>query len=221
MHLWKNCVSVTEVEFNKNLIAVNVSDPICDWMLIGFYGPPYYMKKAKAWGNLFALLEAHQGPWVCMGDFNFILNEEEQVGGNRGSSSATNFLRELMFEFNAVDLGYSGNKFTWARGRWGNASIKRRLDMGVASISWRLAFLKACISHLGAIKSDHAPILLDTCPEDSFAHRPFRFEAAWLRDDSCKPVIENAWKAGARGSEFIQLYKNLASTREALRKWNK
>lgn len=51
-----------------------------------------------------------------MRDFNFILNEDEQFGGNGGSSSATNFLRELMFEFNAVDLGYSGNKFTWAIG---------------------------------------------------------------------------------------------------------
>lgn len=59
--LWRNCVSITEVEFNKNLIVVNVSNPISDWLLIGFYGPPYHIKKAKAWGNLFALLEAHQG----------------------------------------------------------------------------------------------------------------------------------------------------------------
>ncbi|XP_023878444.1 uncharacterized protein LOC111990910 [Quercus suber] len=139
--------------------------------------------------------------------FNFILNEDEQFGGNTGSSSTTNFLRELMFEFNVVDLGYSRNKFTWAKGQWGNAHIKRRLDRDVASISWRLVFPKACISHLRAIKSDHIPILLDTSPEDSFAHRPFRFEIAWLRDNRCKPVIENAWKAGTRGSQFIQLYK--------------
>ena len=62
-----------------------------------------------------------------------------------------------MFEFNAVDLGYSGNKFTWVRGKWGKAAIKRRLDRGMASISWRLV-----ISQLGVIKSDHTPILLDT-----------------------------------------------------------
>ena len=85
-----------------------------------------------------------------------------------------------MFELNSVDLGYSGNKFTWAKGKWGNASIKRRLDRGIASISWRLSYPKATISHLGIIKSNHAPILLDTSPPDSFAHRPFRFKAAWL-----------------------------------------
>lgn len=42
----------------------------------------------------------------------FILNEEEQFGGSKGGSSNTNYLQELMFELNAIDLGYSGNKYT-------------------------------------------------------------------------------------------------------------
>ena len=175
--MWKAGVSIKEVEFDKNLIAVKVSDSVTDWLLVGFDGPPYYSKKKKAWGNLFALLESHQGPWVCIGDFNCILNEDEQVGGCKGSSSAINYLKELMFEYNAVDLGYSGDKFTWAKGKWGNASIKRRLGRGVASIAWRLAYPKATISHLSAINSDHAPIMLDTNPSDTFTHRPFRFKA--------------------------------------------
>ena len=124
-------------------------------------------------------------------------------------------------EYNAVDLEFFGNKFTWAKGRWGNAVVKRRLDRGVASISWRLAFPKATITHLEATKSDHTPILLDTHPKDSFAHRPFRFEAVWLRDESYHSVIENAWNIEASGSDFVKLYKKQASTRDALRKWNK
>nr|POE78759.1 hypothetical protein CFP56_65080 [Quercus suber] len=132
------------------------------------------------------------GLWACIGAFNFIINDEEQFGGKKGGPSSTNYLKELLFELNAVDLGYSGNKFTWARGKWGNSAIRRRLDKGVANISWRLAYLKATITHLGAIKSDHAPILLDTNPCDSFAHRPFRFEAIWLRNENCSAVIENA-----------------------------
>jgi len=58
------------------------------------------------------------------------------MGGNKGGSSVANDLKELMFELNAVDFGYFRNKFTWTRGKWGKASIKRRLDRGVASISW-------------------------------------------------------------------------------------
>ena len=111
-----------------------------------------------------ALLEAYQGPWMCMGDFNYVISEDEASEGRKGCSSATNYLKELMFEFGAIDLGFSGSKFTWAKGRWGNASIKRRLDRGIANMSWRLAYPGATIVHLGAINSDHAPILLDTNP---------------------------------------------------------
>lgn len=178
--LWKNGMSIKELEFDKNLIAVKISGFVLDWLLVCFYKSPYHSKKKKAWGNLFALLEAHHGPWACISDFNFIMNDNEQSGGKKGRTLATNYLKELLLEFNVVDLGYSGNKFTWAKGKWGSAAIKKRLDRGVVSISWRLAHPKDSITHLGAIKFAHTPILLDTNPSNSFAHRPFRFEAVWL-----------------------------------------
>ena len=101
---------------------------------------------------------------MCMSDFNYVISEDEVSGGRKGCSLATNYLKEFMFEFGAIDLGFSGCKFTSAKGRWGNASIKRRLNRGIANMSWRLAYPGATIVHLGAINSDHAPILLDTNP---------------------------------------------------------
>ena len=38
---------------------------------------------------------------------------------------------------------------------------------------WRLAFPKAAIHHLGAIKSDHCPILLDTRLVDHYSLAPY------------------------------------------------
>ncbi|XP_075640364.1 uncharacterized protein LOC142612127 [Castanea sativa] len=160
--MWKEGISASPVEFEKNLIAIS------EWLFVGFYGPPYYSKKKKAWVNLTGLLEAYQGPW--------------------------------------------------AKGRWGSAAIKRRLDRGIANISWRLAFPKAVISHLGAIELDHTPIMLDTNPNEEFGHRPFRFEAAWLRDNNCIPVIEKAWNSKAGGSEFIKLYKKRRNNIDKIKK---
>ena len=59
-------------------------------------------------------------------------------------------------------MGFTGNKFTWSNNRWGKHSIKERLDRGISSMEWRLKFPRASIFHLGAINSDHCPILLDT-----------------------------------------------------------
>ena len=38
--LWKASVNIKEVDFNKNLIAIRVSDAICNWLFVGFYGLP-------------------------------------------------------------------------------------------------------------------------------------------------------------------------------------
>lgn len=65
------------------------------------------------------------------------------------------------------------------------------------------------------------PFLLDTCSSDSFAHKPFRFIAAGIRDPNCYSVVENAWSKSARGSEFTKLCKKHEATRKALCSWNK
>ena len=105
-------------EFNKNLLAVKIKEVLCEWLLVGFHKLPYTAKKRKVWENLCAILESFQGPWFCLGDFNYIVNAEEKYGGVKGGTSAPNYLKELMFDLGAIDLGYSGNKFTWAKGRW-------------------------------------------------------------------------------------------------------
>jgi hypothetical protein len=94
-----------------------------------------------------------------------------------------------LFELGAVDLGFAGNKFTWRNNRWGKDNIMEHLDRGIANASWHMAFPKAIIYHLGAINSDHYPLLLDTNAQDLFIPRPFRFIAAWIRDPSCFDMV--------------------------------
>lgn len=66
-----------------------VVDSVCEWLMVGFYGPPYFSKKKKAWENIMALLESHYGPWMCRGGFNFVLNEEEIAGEKKAANQLT------------------------------------------------------------------------------------------------------------------------------------
>lgn len=85
--------------------------------MIGFYGPPHKSKRRPAWEDLNALFNSFAEPWVCIGDFNIILDDSEKEGGKNGGPCALNFLCELMFDLGAVDLGFTGNKFTWSNKR--------------------------------------------------------------------------------------------------------
>ena len=114
---WSQNVHLDVVEFGHNLIALKVSDYKCCWYLVGFYSSPHKSKRRPAWEDLNALLNSFAEPWVCVGDFNIILDDSEKEGGNSGGSSAPNFLRDLMFDLGAIDLGFTGNKFTWSNKR--------------------------------------------------------------------------------------------------------
>lgn len=72
-----------------------------------------------------ALLESHQRRWMCIGDFNFVFNKDEILGGRKGCSLTNNYLNELMFKFGAIDLGYIGSKYTWAKGSWGKLQSRQ------------------------------------------------------------------------------------------------
>ena len=217
--MWSEALEIDVIDYNSQIIAINIKDGTCSWSLVG-YGPPYQSKRRKAWENLAALLESLDGPWICLGDFNVVLGDNEKEGGRLGSSSTPNYLKDILFELGVVDLVFSGNSFTWTNKRWGRNCIRERLDRGIANISWRLNFPKAAIFHLGAINSDHCPLLLDTWPQAPLFNRPFRFEVAWTRDPRCMDVVENAWREDFRGNEAFKLCMKQQKTRNALKKWN-
>ena len=219
--LWANEVDVEVLEFNSNTVAVTVTEYNIVWSLIGFYGPPTYAKRMKAWVSLHALLEMIDGLWLCFGDFNAVIDDSEKEGGRYGGSSMPSFLKNLIFDIGAVDLGFAGNKFTWSNKRWGKDCIRERLDRGIANINWTLCFPRATVYHLGALNSDHCPLLIDMNPDDSFSPRPFHFEAIWAKDPRCYNVIDEAWKNEFYGSDSFILCHKQFSTTATLKKWNK
>jgi hypothetical protein len=114
------------------------------------------------------------------------------------------------------DLGFSGDVFTWRQGQ-----IRQRLDRALANGQWMNMHPGAVLQHLGYIRSDHRPILLDTEFQAGIGrqkHGPRRFEAKWLREEGFRQVVKDAWEASGASSTGVLEW--LARLHAAMHKWD-
>ena len=134
-----------------------------------------------------------------------------------GNGGLENFVADV----GALDLGFSGPKFTWSNRRVGWANVRERLDRSLCNIDWQSLFPNARIQHLTTHNSDHNPIVLDTHLDLSKGSKPFRFEAMWVRDESNKEVVRHAWDFQVDGSHHYRLTKKFHQVQKDLIVWNK
>lgn len=149
----------------KLFVNVTVKSDLHDhpWLITFVHGPTAWNDKEKFCYDLEYYGNVFRGPWLCLGNFNAIMNQYEKWGGRPvGSSSIGNALNQFLWNSGMLDLGFSGNPYTWTNGREGRGLIMERLDRGVANEGWRTLFPRAIISHNPRHALDHAPIILNT-----------------------------------------------------------
>jgi hypothetical protein len=219
---WRAGVELESFITNKhNITSWCLSDPPnSPWIFSCLYGPPEKKNKAAFWDSLTAAGEDFDSPWLSIGDFNFVLDQSEKLGGSPVASSSHCPFRNLIDHHGLIDLGFVGNPYTWCNNRKGLAVIKERLDRALASLDWVHIHPEFSLIHLPASHSDHKPIILNTNTSSTFLPRPFKFKEFWTYDPTCGLVIEAAWKLKSLGSPALCLIKKLNQTRSALKRWN-
>ncbi|OVA07468.1 hypothetical protein BVC80_8715g5 [Macleaya cordata] len=75
-----------------------------------------------------------------------------------------------------IDLGYAGLAYTWAN-RSDNSEAIVRLDRALCTPSGWVSFQDADVLHLPRLKSDHAPIILNTARVIPRRKRNFKFKS--------------------------------------------
>ena len=219
---WRLGVDLEVVYSDLNLIAALVySDPPnSPWLLFAVYGPCKSSKKLNFWRMIENMVLSFSVPWVIIGDLNCIKRMDEKRGGRSTSGSSDNCLKDFISNTGAIDLGFTGPSFTWSNRCEGLANIKERLDQCLCNQEWQLLFPKAGVKHLCNLNSNHNPILLDTHFEFESLNRPFRFKAMWMKDDSSRAVVDNAWQLDVEGFHSFCLANKLEWMKKDLKKWN-
>ena len=91
------------------------------------------MRKIEAWDSLRNLNYNQQIPWLCVGDFNELLRQEEKLGGAVQNHGQMQQFRDVVDECGFIDLGFVGTNFTWSKHFVDGHSIWERLDRGLAN----------------------------------------------------------------------------------------
>ena len=112
-------------------------------------------------------------------DFNEMINQGEKMGGRPVILNLYSTFNNTMHDYNLIDLGFNGLKFTWTN-RCKRNVIYERLDRGWGNMEWFKQHPNYSVWHLPRITSDHCPILakLDTLNKH-VRSTPFYFEPMW------------------------------------------
>ncbi|XP_023926559.1 uncharacterized protein LOC112037983 [Quercus suber] len=222
--LWKREVKVDVINFTENhILAKVVEEDGAAWFLTGFYGWPQSCQKVKSWALLSHLATFVEGPWLCIGDFNAILNSDEKLSSRPPSYNQMDDFREVLDRCSLVDLSFIGYPFIWNNKRPGLANTRECLDSAVATKDWKEMYPECTVTHLHSHASDHVPIILQTKPTRNHftkSARSFRFEESWLLWEDCEAVVQEAWniKEGTRSS-LTRIKENIKGYGLELQAW--
>ena len=181
---WSTCTTCVCLQYVcKNFIDVKIKeDSGLMWRASFVYGEPKAELRHIFWNRLRFLKAQWNGPWICMGDFNEVIYNDEHLGTcTRGEAQMCQF-RECLEDCQLVDLGFSGPKYTWNNRQQGRDNMRVRLDRAVANGPF-IQIFDTQVQNIITTSSDHYAVLvsLDRAGErrqnEGFNYN-FKYEAA-------------------------------------------
>lgn len=221
--LWNNDFHSEVRSYSKNYIDMMVEDDSGNWRITLFYGHPETSKRNETWSLLKGLNKQVDLPWICMGDFNEILSDEDKRGGAMRPERQLTAFRETVVECDFHELQVMGPIFTWSRSK-GDDLTEIRLDRAMANSSWCERFNRALEEHVVNGRSDHLPIVVHVkgckSKREKKRKRQFRFENMWCSVEGCKITIDSVWNSDT-SEDASKVTEKIKRCGEALSAWNR
>jgi hypothetical protein len=222
---WHESLFVEIQSVNERYIDVHVCESLNkpQWRLTCVYGEPRVEDRHRMWDALRHLSTLSGLPWLVVGDFNEALWQEEHLSHTPRAVGQMDAFREVLYDCDLTDLGFSGVPYTYDNKRHGRANVRVRLDRAVACPRWRDVYADTKVQHLISPVSDHCPILVQVEKEMRTPRRQPRrqYEIMWERDSTISEVISNAWKEAGTKCDLADIMKGLNGVMNTLQTWSK
>ena len=102
------------------------------------YGSNCIYERRILWSYMRMIAAAsYSNPWICVGDFNAVLQPQEIFGGIRGRDRGADEFTNAIYSTFLVDLRFIGIYFTWSNKRSNQEQfIMKKLDMVLINQAW-------------------------------------------------------------------------------------
>ena len=110
----KGGVHFSVLDIFPQVVSLKIGEGANAWICSAVYGCPIPSHRDELWDHLVVLRQNFSLPWMLMGDFNEIILPHELKGGVFSFRRARKFA-EVLDACNLMDVGSTGNLFTWSR----------------------------------------------------------------------------------------------------------
>lgn len=98
------------------------------WRFSGIHGLPMEHERRHTWNLIRRLSEIQDLSWICGGGFNEILTFGEKAGERAKFNGQMQAFSDALEDCGLIDLGFSGQQYTWKNNQDGEKHVKERLD---------------------------------------------------------------------------------------------
>lgn len=110
----KGRIQFSVLDIFPQVVSLKIGEGTNAWICSAVYGCPIPSRRDELWDHLVILRRQFSLPWMLLGDFNEIILLLEVKGGEFSFRRAKNFA-DVIDACNLMDVGSTGNLFTWSR----------------------------------------------------------------------------------------------------------
>eukprot|EP00253_Pinus_taeda_P003725 PITA_03725 len=171
------------------IASPELGDPV---MILNIYGP--CQGRDQFWNNLLTKELFKNRRLIMGGDLNFSVGIAEEWGPSAREDPLSDFFSNFLHSHNLIDVNLIKAKPTWRNRRTGEGRVAKRLDRYLINedLMRDIPMIRQWVGEGG--NSDHFPILLEVGKPPLKPASPFKFNAAWLQEESFNSLFRDTWR---------------------------
>ncbi|XP_049348970.1 uncharacterized protein LOC125813524 [Solanum verrucosum] len=160
-------------------------------------------------------------PWCSVGDYNVITSIEEKLGGVPYNMRKSLEFIAIIEAYGLIDLGFSGQKFTWSNNRGIQQRVWKRLDRALVTDAWLEKMPQTTITHLPSVGSDHCPLLMEMNAREDDQIKYFKFLNCWTDQPNFLDIVKAYWDRNVEGNNMCKFHQKLKRLSNTLSNWSR